>query len=371
MRIELYDGIGFFLLAGALSLPAVWLGATGRRIRPYGLAATVAMLVAVLKDKPLSLALLAGYFAYELALAWSMLRLASKGSVSKGLGRIHVALAILPLAASKASSVTELGGFAIIGLSYMTFKAVQVIIEIGDGLIKRLDVSQYAYFLLFFPTILCGPIDRSRRFGEDADRIMPKDEYLGLLGDGVGKIAYGAVMKFVIGNLLVLAGTDHLYVYGVYMFFDFAGYSMMAIGLGNVFGIRTPDNFNKPYLSTDMRDFWNRWHISLSTWLRDFVFSRLLRGAMRAKLLGGDRVLQACFCLMVNMLIMGVWHGLEANYILYGLYHGVLLALTELYQKKSKFYRKHRNEKAYKAASWFITINLVMIGFEIFAGHMV
>lgn len=371
MSVRFYDGFEFFVLAAILSAPAIWLGVTERRIRGYGIFASIVVILFVLKDSPKSILLLAAYLAYELLLVRLLLYLRSRGKAGKGIGRLVIALALLPLILSKLAEQLNIGGFAILGLSYMTFKSVQVIIEIGDGIISDVDTEDYVYFNLFFPTILCGPIDRSRRFSADADSVMPKSEYLQLLGDAMTRFMTGVLYKFVFANLLALAGTDRPYIYGVYMFFDFAGYSLMAIGLGNIWGIKTPDNFNKPWLSVDMRDFWNRWHITLSTWLRDFVFSRLLRSCMRAKLLGGDRVYQACMCLMANMLVMGVWHGLSANYIAYGLYHGVLLALTELYQKRSGFYKRHKNETAYKAVSWFITMNLVMLGFEIFAGHII
>ena len=127
-------------------------------------------------------------------------------------------------------------------------------------------------------------------------------------------------------------------------------------------------NFNKPFLSIDIKDFWNRWHISLSTWLRDFVFSRIFMEAIKKKRFK-KRLTTAMYAYMVNMLLMGFWHGLTISYIIYGFYHGALMAGFEYYQKKSKFYKVNRNKTWYKILSWFITINLIMIGLYIFSGE--
>ena len=158
----------------------------------------------------------------------------------------------------------------------------------------------------------------------------------------------------------------YAYGYGIYMFFDFAGYSFMAVGTGYVLGIRTPDNFNMPFISRDMKDFWNRWHISLSHWFRDFVFSRYVASAIRNRKYK-NRMYAASAGFLVNMLLMGVWHGVTADYLLYGLYHGVLLALTEICQKQS-WYRKVKDCRWFVCLSWFITLQMVMFGFLIFSG---
>ena len=160
----------------------------------------------------------------------------------------------------------------------------------------------------------------------------------------------------------------YMYLYTLYLFFDFAGYSLMAVGSSNILGIKTPMNFNKPFLSIDIKDFWNRWHITLSTWLRDFVFSRVFMEATKKKRFK-KRLNTAMYAYMVNMLLMGFWHGLTISYIIYGAYHGILMAGFEYYQKKSKFYKRNKNKAWYKVCSWFITINLVIFGLYIFSGE--
>ena len=292
-----------------------------------------------------------------------------------------VFLSIFPLVINKVFALTSLHLLAFIGISYMSFKTIQIMLEISDGLIKeKISIKDYLQFLLFFPTVSAGPIDRSRRFLKEINEVMPRKEYLELAGDGVYRIVLGLLYKVVLSTyvyqmLLALSNTGtvvysikYMYLYTLYLFFDFAGYSLMAVGSSNILGIQTPMNFNKPFLSVDIKDFWNRWHITLSTWLRDFVFSRVLMQVIRKKWFK-NRLHNAIYAYMVNMLVMGFWHGLSVSYIVYGFYHGVLMAGFEVYQKKSNFYKKNKNKNWYKLLSWFVTMNLVMIGFFIFSGE--
>lgn len=291
-------------------------------------------------------------------------------------------LSILPLVINKVFALTSLHLLAFIGISYMSFKTIQIMLEISDGLIKeKISVKDYLQFLLFFPTVSAGPIDRSRRFLKEINEVMPRKEYLELAGNGVYRIVLGLLYKVVLSTyvyqiLLALSNTGtvvysikYMYLYTLYLFFDFAGYSLMAVGSSNILGIQTPMNFNKPFLSVDIKDFWTRWHITLSTWLRDFVFSRVLMQVIRKKWFK-NRLHNATYAYMVNMLVMGFWHGLSVSYIVYGFYHGALMAGFEVYQKKSTFYKKNKNKNWYKLLSWFVTIHLVMIGFFIFSGEL-
>ena len=292
-----------------------------------------------------------------------------------------VFLSIFPLVINKIFALTSLHLLAFIGISYMSFKTIQIMLEISDGLIKeKISIKDYLQFLLFFPTVSAGPIDRSRRFLKEINEVMPRKEYLELAGDGVYRIVLGLLYKVVLSTyvyqmLLALNNTGtvvysikYMYLYTLYLFFDFAGYSLMAVGSSNILGIQTPMNFNKPFLSVDIKDFWTRWHITLSTWLRDFVFSRVLMQVIRKKWFK-NRLHNATYAYMVNMLVMGFWHGLSVSYIVYGFYHGVLMAGFEVYQKKSNFYKKNKNKNWYKLLSWFVTMNLVMVGFFIFSGE--
>jgi D-alanyl-lipoteichoic acid biosynthesis protein dltB len=332
--------------------------------------------VVIYGKSTIMLAYLIGFILYE----YILVLIAQKTENKKSL-KILVILSILPLVINKIFAVTHLHLLAFIGISYMSFKTIQIMIEISDGLIKeKISAVEYVQFLLFFPTVSSGPIDRSRRFMSDIKEKMPRAEYLELAGEGIYRLILGLLYKVVFSTLsyhYLVGLTNHgvfmysikyMYLYTLYLFFDFAGYSLMAVGSSNILGIKTPMNFDKPFLSIDIKDFWNRWHITLSTWLRDFVFSRVFMEATKKKRFK-KRLNTAMYAYMVNMVLMGFWHGLTISYIVYGFYHGILMAGFEYYQKKSKFYKKNKNETWYKVLSWFITINLVIIGLYIFSGE--
>ncbi|MEG2145806.1 MAG: D-alanyl-lipoteichoic acid biosynthesis protein DltB, partial [Lachnospiraceae bacterium] len=260
--------------------------------------------------------------------------------------------------------------------------SIQMIIEIYDGIILNIPLMEWLGFFLFFPSLSSGPIDRSRRFHEDWIKTLTRKDYLSNLGDGLWKLLLGLVYKIVFASyfhemmgcysksILWYDIISYAYVYGFYLFFDFAGYSLMAIGTSYILGIRTPDNFRRPFLAVDIKDFWDRWHITLSHWFRDFIFTRFVMTCVHKKWFH-TRLQRASAGFLVNMLIMGLWHGLHLSYLLYGLYHGGLLAITEIYQKKSKFYKKHKTSPIYRVLSWFVTMQLVMFGFLIFSGRFI
>lgn len=385
--MSFFGSIYFFLLLILIFLPAVCLGVTGKKLQPYRTAVSVmVILMALWPDKEQILYLVCFYILeYVLVQIYLSLRLGQKEKRSPAVYRIFLCLCILPLVlckVSEASGGAIPGLFAFMGISYLTFRAVQIIIEIYDGIITEVRWLDFTDFLLLFSTFSCGPIDRSRRYGKDAEKGYEKGEYLDLLGDGLQKILTGVIYKFILAVLVhkgvtffqdpqtVLEYAGYSYCYGVYMFFDFAGYSAMAIGSGYILGIRVPENFNKPFISVDMKDFWNRWHMTLSFWFRDFLFSRFMMLAIKRRWFR-SRLTGASIGFIINMLVMGAWHGLAINYILYGLYHGLLLALTEIYQKKSSFYKKHKKDRWYKILSWFVTLNMVMFGFLLFSGAII
>lgn len=380
----LFGEIYFFLWLIVLMIPAVILGIKEKPIRYYGFAVTIVFIVAATLDNKISLAYLAVYCIWQFVLIRAALSLQEKHGRNKNRFAVLVLLSLMPLIIFKISGFIGESIFAFMGISYLTFKALQIIIEIHDGLIKEIKTFDLMYFLLFFPAISSGPIDRSRRFTEDIYLIRPKNEYLELVGQGLLKICVGMVYKFVLATLcfqgMTYLGSDigdwlgiplvYMYCYGLYLFFDFAGYSLMAIGTGYILGVITPENFDKPFISVDIKEFWDRWHITLSHWLRDFVFSRFMMNSIRGKWFK-NKLTGATCGFMINMTIMGVWHGLSWCYILYGIYHGVLLSLTEIYQKKSKFYKKNKKKRWYKITSGIITFNLVMFGFLIFSGKLI
>ena len=370
-----FEGNEFFLLLFVVLLIGFVLNYFGKRKDYYILSLSILFAGAIYGKSKAMVVYLLAFIIYQYVLVFIAQRMDSKRL------KPLVILSILPLVVNKVFAITQLHLLAFIGISYMSFKTIQIMLEISDGLIKeKISVKDYLQFLLFFPTVSSGPIDRSRRFLKEINEVMPRKDYLELAGDGIYRIVLGLLYKVVLSTyvyqiLLALSNTGtvvysikYMYLYTLYLFFDFAGYSLMAVGSSNILGIQTPMNFNKPFLSIDIKDFWTRWHITLSTWLRDFVFSRVLMQVIRKKWFK-NRLHNAAYAYMVNMLVMGFWHGISVSYIAYGFYHGVLMSGFEIYQKKSTFYKKHKNKTWYKLISWFVTMNLVMVGFFIFSGE--
>ena len=370
-----FEGNEFFLLLFVVLLIGFVVNFFEKRKDYYILALSLLFAGAIYGKSRAMMVYLLAFVVYQYFLVFLAQKIEAKRLKSL------VFLSILPLVLNKVFALTSLHLLAFIGISYMSFKTIQIMLEISDGLIKeKIGVKDYLQFLLFFPTVSAGPIDRSRRFLNEINDVIPRKEYLELAGNGVYRIVLGLLYKVVLSTyvyqmLLALSNTGtvvysikYMYLYTLYLFFDFAGYSLMAVGSSNILGIQTPMNFNKPFLSVDIKDFWTRWHITLSTWLRDFVFSRVLMQVIRKKWFK-NRLHNATYAYMVNMLVMGFWHGLSVSYIVYGFYHGVLMAGFEVYQKKSNFYKKNKNKNWYKLLSWFVTMNLVMVGFFIFSGE--
>ena len=379
--MTLYSGYIFFACLAAACIPAIALGIAERPVRNYALAASLFFVTAALAKHPVQLAYFVAYFIWQFITVMSYMHIYRKRGRDSRIYHAMLIISLLPLALQKLSALTDTSIFGFIGISYLSFKTLQMIIEIYDGLIDEVKPLDFARFMIFFPVFSSGPIDRSRRFNDDSYRIIQRSEYLDLLGSGIFRILLGLVYKLVISSYLfallsLISGmrewyfyVAYAYVYGLYMFFDFAGYSLMAVGTSYIFGVRTPDNFKAPFAAVDISDFWNRWHITLSHWFRDYLFSRVVMAFTKKKLLD-TRLQRACTAFIINMTVMGAWHGLTPYYLLYGLYHGLLLAASEVYHKKSQFYKKYKRSKLYRTVSCFVTMQAVMFGFLIFSGHL-
>ena len=372
-----FEGLSFFMTLGFILIIAFIMNVFQKSTYYLSLVFSTLMVYLVFAENPMHLGSIIGY----VLAGYILMHLSVKFKEHKKTMILMIFLAGLPLVLVKVLAVFKISGLGFLGISYMTFKLIQIIIEIYDGLIEKpMGPLDYVHFLLFFPALSSGPIDRSRRFLEDWKKQRTKDEYLELAGTGLFRLVLGLFYKLVISGMMFQQMTSirykdfsffviYMYLYTAYLFFDFAGYSLMAVGASNILGIETPMNFNIPFISVDIKDFWNRWHITLSTWLRDFVFSRIVMRFMRKKIFK-KRLTTAMVAYMINMTFMGFWHGITLNYIAYGFYHGILMAAFEWYQKKSKFYKKNKNKTWYKVISWIITMHLVMFGFLIFSGKM-
>ena len=370
-----FEGLDFFGTLFFALIPVILLRLFEKSVYWITFVLSIGIAIAVFKEQPNHFINLVIFIVETYLLVLLGFHFRDKKSTKYPI----IFFASLLLIAAKTVVIWKVSILGFLGISYMTFKVLQIIFETYDGIIKEpIGLIDYLQFLLFFPTISSGPIDRSRRFMEDIHQTIPREEYVELLGTGLFRLLLGLVYKVVLSGLLYLAmnhiphkgllftTVSYMYLYTFYLFFDFAGYSLMAVGVSNIMGIQTPMNFNKPFLSIDIKDFWNRWHISLSTWLRDFIFSRIVMKSMRHKWFK-TRLTTAMVAYMLNMIFMGFWHGLSWSYIIYGVYHGVLMAGFEWYQKKSKFYKKYKQKTAYKVVSWFVTMHLVMIGLLIFS----
>lgn len=217
-----------------------------------------------------------------------------------------------------------------LGISYYTFKMISYLADLY--LLRRTpepSFVNYAIYVSFFPQIICGPIVRS----DEMTRILKKDLLLNkpLFHSGLLLIISGVFKKIVIADRLstyvnsvfanpiaypALALWMAAFFYTIQIYCDFAGYSEIAIGISNLFGFECKKNFNLPYFSVNIKEFWKRWHISLSSWLQDYIYIPL----------GGNRkgILRQKVNILITFFISGLWHGSGLNFIFWGLWHGIL-----------------------------------------------
>jgi alginate O-acetyltransferase complex protein AlgI len=222
------------------------------------------------------------------------------------------------------------GAFLPLGISFFTFEFIHYAVDRYRGKAAPGTAGEYMAFILFFPTMVAGPIKRYQDF---LPKLRAADATLLDLRVGVTRILVGLAKKFAIADLMT-AFTSHLnaadiaradrqvlplwlLAYGIKIYFDFSGYSDIAIGSARLFGIVVPENFDWPYFRSNISEFWTYWHISLSRWLLDYVFIPL----------GGSRVAPTRIYanLIVTMFVSGVWHGAGTNFVVWGLWHGMLL----------------------------------------------
>ena len=294
-----------------------------------------------------------------------------------------IGASLLPLAAAKLVPVLSPGSqFGFLGISYITFRALDVVFCLRDNVIAAPGTLDFLMFLFFFPTISAGPIDRYRRFASDWRRARTRAEFLSDLDGAVQRVFRGFFYKFIIAALikqywLEPAATgasfgallSYMYAYSFYLFFDFAGYSAFAIALSYLFGVHTPENFDRPFLARNIRDFWNRWHITLSFWFRDHVYMRFLLAASRGKWFASKHT-AAILGYFLAFGLMGLWHGIEPHYIIYGLYQATLLSAFHIFSSWNKARRYWREGPLSNALAVFITFNSVCFGLLIFSGRI-
>jgi len=245
-----------------------------------------------------------------------------------------------------------------LGISYFTFKYIHVVVDIYRGRFKSISYLNFLAYIFFFPTFSAGPIDRYPRFSSEFNEIhrLGKED----VDEGIKRIIYGLFKKFIIADktyiIISSIAPDFIsapasrkviliFLYSIHIYYDFSGYSDIAIGLGRLFGIKVPENFNKPYLKKNIVLFWQNWHMTLTSWLREYVYMPV--GKLLMHKIGSKHPWILNFiCQMVTMSAVGIWHGFSLNYLIWGIYHGLGLSFYKIY---SDLYKKYVPQKA-KAA---------------------
>lgn len=253
-----------------------------------------------------------------------------------------------------------------VGISFYTFHTMSYIIDAYRGTIKPTrNFFEFSCYVSLFSQLVAGPIVRFRQIEDDLEKIDKSDKFA-KLDEGISFFLIGLFKKVLIAdsiaaiidpaflniNQLSSSGVWLLMLgYTYQLYFDFSGYSDMAVGLGYLFGIRIPQNFNSPYKATDISDFWRRWHISLSTWLRDYLYIPL----------GGNRVspLRTKINLLVTMFLGGLWHGANWTFVIWGMLHGLYLIINQLW-------KEHVNARTSPFVGKIITFLCVIIAWVFF-----
>jgi membrane protein involved in D-alanine export len=380
------DSLYFSALA-CLAAAAIVLGLTGRLTWRWVVAMNATMLAFQYGAYPTAESVrevwvVLAHAACEWGVTVLFLRARRRGK-SVFAFRAALGAALLPLVIVKVAPLGLAASYlGFLGISYVTFRSVDVVICIQDGLITTLPAGRYFTFLLFFPTISAGPIDRFNRFRADTERHRTRAEFVADLDQAVQHLFRGLLYKFVLAAVIKQYWLDpvapgpgaasvlsYMYAYTFYLFFDFAGYSAFAIGTGFVFGIRTPENFNRPFLAGNIVEFWNRWHITLSFWFRDHVYMRFVMAALRGRWFK-SRLVMSCAAFYVSFGLMGVWHGLEPRYLVYGLYHATMLsAYTVLVERRRRLGPRPRHA-VHAVGAKLQTFHMVAFGLLIFSGRL-
>ena len=274
-----------------------------------------------------------------------------------------------------------------VGMSFWTFQGLSYLLDIYLDIYTEEhlnpSVVEFCLYMAFWPTVLSGPVCRLPQMlpqFRECRRVSWQDVSAGSL-----RVIQGLTMKFVLAQILasgwtpgggIVDGFDRVNAdwggidvwllgigFGFLLFFDFAGYSHIVIGTARVFAIRVPENFDRPFLSTTPSVFWTRWHMSLSFWIRDYVFNPLAAAGRRYGW-------WPHVALVISMALFGLWHGARSTFIIYGVYHGLLLALHRVGQRMRRRFSILRPPRSWgRFVSWGITFLLVSLGFVCFRAN--
>ena len=267
-----------------------------------------------------------------------------------------------------------------LGLSYILFRFVHYLIESYKNKIHKSNFITFLNYIFFFPSIIAGPIDTYNNFSFWIGNSKLK-YHRSLFFAGVTRIFIGSVKTIGIVPFIIHYATDYtiltanfspllaifisLLAYSAYIYLDFSGYSDIAIGSAYLIGIKTPENFNNPYISQNLSEFWKRWHITFSMFLKLYVFKPSI--LLYNKLINPKhRLLVTVLCYLTTFVICGIWHGDKINFLYWGLWHGVGLAANKIWSVKIKPRMPFSNTRAYLFISVFTTFIYVTIGWVFF-----
>jgi D-alanyl-lipoteichoic acid acyltransferase DltB (MBOAT superfamily) len=276
-----------------------------------------------------------------------------------------------------------------VGISFFTFRLISYAVDVyQDKITPERNVAIFALHVSFFPQLLAGPIERAGNFIPQLKRKIPW-QITGIVS-GLKLVLWGVFKKIVVADRLGMfvdqvfgdpsqyAGITllfGLYFYAFQIYCDFSGYSDIAIGLSRMFGLKAMDNFNYPYYSQNLLQFWNRWHISLSTWLRDYLFLPMAYGVLkwvkREKAMG-IKVEEWAYAggIAITMFLGGLWHGASWTFVIWGMVHGFYLAFARLAKKLKRrtvrFLGLKRWPRIYKMVGILITFHMVTFAWVFF-----
>ena len=267
-----------------------------------------------------------------------------------------------------------------IGLSYIIFRYIHWLVESAKRTVNESDFLTFLNYIFFFPSFLAGPIDKYNNFHYWIGNNKLKYQK-SLFFAGITRVFIGAIKTIGIVPLIIVYATDYtqflpdfspilavflsLIYYSAYIYLDFSGYSDIAIGTAYMIGIKTPENFNAPYLSLNISDFWKRWHITFSTFLTLYVFKPVIK-LLNIFINPKRRMLVSVLGYLLTFVICGIWHGSTINFLYWGLWHGIGLATYKIWTIKIKPNKPFFESTPYKGVSILLTFSFVTIGWLFF-----
>ena len=276
---------------------------------------------------------------------------------------------------------------ATVGLSFLFFKILHVVIDTAGGTITP-SLWRYLSYCLNFTTFLLGPIQRYQHFESQWNGIteaIPATFEAHL--DAVNRVLRGLVKKYVVAEYLAAYALQPdapvetmslldlqlaTYLFYIFLYFDFSGYCDIVIGAGCLLGVRPPENFNLPFLASNPSQYWLRVHESLTRWLTDYIFNPLYAATLRSRSLGGHPLASITLAVMVTMLVAGLWHGTTVNFILFGLVHGIYLVVFRWYDYAAleilgrKGLQRLRSSRSWLVASTVMTFHFTATAYILF-----